>query len=241
MRNTLKIFILIIAFFLIIPEADAAACFPNYVCGDWSDCEDGLQSRTCTDTKCGRRDIVERGFCEKPGCRPKIECGDWGTCFYTEKSDDLIEGKVSFGGYRTRTCEDANGCVESFIQEGTCEESYNLKIDKIQECNEDFLAISDPTSQRQIAKINLQSWELNKLDIVFVQGKTEYCTDCYNAAQDNDELGIDCGGDCKPCKEERKLPLFAVTILLWFLSALFSFLTVIEIVSIKKNVQGGPE
>jgi hypothetical protein len=194
-----------------------------------------LQTRTCKDTACGRRDILERSFCEKPGCKPKIECDDWGQCIYTEKTDSLIEGKVSFGGYRNRLCRDANGCVDSFIQEGTCEESYNLELKEITECDTNFLAVVDPISQRKIAKINLDSWKLKKLDLSFTQGETAYCPTCYDTVKNQNEQGVDCGGDCRPCKKEQKFLFILGIIFLWSLSAVFSFLSVKEVVSLNKT------
>jgi len=82
-----KPLIFALAFFLILPAVNAQQdCFPEYECGEWEECESGLQSRVCEDVKCGRREIVERSFCEKLGCKPKIECDDWSQCFYTEKN-----------------------------------------------------------------------------------------------------------------------------------------------------------
>lgn len=219
---------------LLIIKVNAADCFPRYECGVWGECKDGLQSRVCEDKTCGNRDIVERSFCEKEGCQPKIECDDWGPCFYTEKTDNLLKGKVSFGGYRNRVCRDVSGCVDSFIQEGSCEESYTLQLEELQECGGKFLEIVDPSSGRRIAKINLNSWKANKLDIAFTQGETGYCPSCYNAVKDKDEEGIDCGGNCRPCKKENRLFMISV-VTLWALSALFSLLSVREIVLFRKK------
>ncbi|MFH1290873.1 MAG: hypothetical protein ABIH92_05725, partial [Nanoarchaeota archaeon] len=210
-------------------------CFPSYECSSWGECEDGLQSRTCVDKACGKRDIIERSFCENAGCRPKIECGEWGPCTYTEKTDDLIQGKVSFGGYRSRVCKDSNNCVDGFIQEGNCVESYNLEFSTVEECNEDFLAVIDPNSERRIAKINLNSWKFNKLDLAFVQGDLQYCPSCYNTIQDDNEEGLDCGNSCKPCKKEQRFLLTAGIILLWSLSVLFSFLSIREAILFKRG------
>jgi hypothetical protein len=210
-------------------------CFPNYVCQPWSECEDGLQTRICVDQKCGNRDIIERDFCDNPGCKPKLECGSWSGCLYTEKTDDLINGKVSFGGYRTRVCEDKNGCVESFIQEGTCTEDYTLELSPVVECGQDILAVRDPAANREIAKINLNSWEYNKLDLSFVQGSSKYCPSCFNAQQDENEDGIDCGGPCKACKKESRILINSVILILWLGSALFTLLFIREITILRSG------
>lgn len=229
----------ILSMFFYVSSVKAFECFPNYVCGSWGGCEDGIQTRVCEDNACGKREIVERSFCNKPDCTPRIECGPWGSCVYTEKTDSLIKGKISFGGYRSRTCEDANGCVKSFIQEGACEETYSLHLTPITRCNQNFLAVSDPASEREVAKINIDSWKSNRLDIAFVQGTAAFCPSCYNTVKDANEDGIDCGGECKPCKKEQKYILTISLILLWSVSALFSALSVREIVLLKKTGQNG--
>jgi len=210
-------------------------CFPNYVCDSWEECIDGLQSRYCEDVTCGRRDIVERRFCSKPGCQPKIECLGWSECIYTEKIDDFINGQVGFGGYHNRLCRDANDCVESFTEEKACEEYYSLEMERVEQCGKDFLVAVDPSSERQVAKIDLESWQEDKLDITLVQGDQVYCPSCYNGAQDADEEGLDCGGLCKPCTKNFVAPKTLISIAFWLISALFSLLFVREILYMKKT------
>lgn len=233
-KTIIKLFILAITL-TVLTSLSSAQCVPQYECGAWGACEDGIQSQTCVDKTCGKRDLINRGFCGKPGCSPEIECGAWGECTYTEKTDSLIQGKVSFGGYRSRVCYDASGCVEDFIQEGSCEEVYQLALTEVNECGTDFLTVLDPSSDRQIAKINLDSWKSNRLDLSFVQGTSEYCPSCYNAKQDSNEEAIDCGGDCKPCKIEQKSLLIFTIASLWFLSAVFIFFSVRELTIMKKE------
>ena len=73
-------------------------CTPNWSCGDWSQCVNGQQTRTCYDTNnCGTTT-------NKPGttqacsttCNPNWSCGDWSQCV---------------NGRQTRTCTDLNNCV----------------------------------------------------------------------------------------------------------------------------------
>jgi len=233
---TITLFLLLIPLSMSAEEVGEKTCFPEYKCSDWSDCDDrGFQTRNCEDKECGRRDIVERSFCDKPGCKPSIECGDWGQCFYTEKTDDLIEGKISFGGYMIRPCWDANGCVDGFTQERACSDVSELKLSPKMECGVEFLEVSDLASGKEIAKISIDSWKLDKLDISFVQGSPPYCPSCYNTIQDEDEEGVDCGGDCQTCRKDSKSLLTLGIILLWSLSALFSFFSVREAFLINKK------
>jgi hypothetical protein len=209
-------------------------CSPSYECAPWGECSDGLRSRTCIDVECNRRDIVERTFCQDLECTPQIACDSWGPCTYTEKTDSLIQGKVSFGGYRSRVCRDSNKCIPSFIQEGSCEDSYQLKLSPIEECSEHLLAVIDPTSDRKIAKINLDSWKQNRLEIAFVQGNKIYCPSCFNAVKDDNEDGVDCGGSCKPCKVEHRALSYLAVLMLWSGSIVFSFLSFREVRSIRR-------
>lgn len=214
--------------------AEDQKCFPNYICGDWTDCQDGFRTRTCTDTTCGERDLTERSFCTVEKCTPKVECAQWGPCIYTEKTDNLIKGKVGFGGYRTRVCDDVNDCIPRFIQEGPCEDSYKLQLSPISECGQNLLAVIDPSSDRKIAKINLDRWKQGKFDLSFVQGDKQYCPSCFNAVKDGNEEGVDCGGSCKSCGRDYPFLLPLAITLLWLGSAAFIFLSVRQYVQLRK-------
>jgi len=239
----MKIIITLILMMLLVPtisaqsiiSGSATKCFPDYTCETWGGCIEGLQSRICSDDRCGRRDIIERRFCDKPGCSPQIECLEWSECIYTEKIENLIQGKVGFGGYHNRICRDVKNCVDSFIEERPCEEFFPLELDTVVECNEEFLVALDPTSKRRLAKISLDSWSENKLDITFTQGEKQYCSECYNGFIDGNEINIDCGGSCQECKKNRTFPTNIAKYAFWIFSALFSLLFVREIIYLKHS------
>jgi hypothetical protein len=72
-------------------------CNPNWQCGDWSNCSNSQQKRSCTDkNNCG--DITNKPV-ELQGCTiacsPNWVCGSWSSC-----SNSL----------QTRTCADSNKC-----------------------------------------------------------------------------------------------------------------------------------
>ncbi|MBI5804282.1 hypothetical protein HY450_03495 [Candidatus Pacearchaeota archaeon] len=212
-------------------------CFPEYKCGSWSECSDGLRSRTCEDMKCNRRNIIERDFCswELNDCIPKLECGRWSECQYTEQINNVFQGEIKFGGYKTRACNDSNKCIkDTFIEEENCDESFELEINRRIECDEEFIVAIDKLSGREVAKISVDSWERKNLNVLFTQDKNPYCLSCYNGIKDEDEEGIDCGIDCKECKVEKKFPITALIISFWIVSALFSYLSIKEL-SNKKN------
>jgi len=133
-------------------------------------------------------------------CTPQIVCGEWSQCSYTGKTEDVINGRIDFTGIRERSCKDVNNCIEGFVEETTCKESFQLEFTKITECDEEYLLARNPITKSIIAKINLDSWDERNLDIIFTQSQTRYCSSCYNGLEDNNEEGLDCGGDCKPCQ-----------------------------------------
>jgi len=228
-------FVVFAVLFLLIKNADAQECFPDYKCGEWKACIEGLQSRTCTDIKCNGKDIIDRKFCEELNCKPRIQCSEWSGCFYTDKIEDIFGGKIKFGGYKSRTCVDSTGCVDSFSEEGLCEETFDLDIKKVSYCGLDYMVAIDPLSKKEIVRINLESWKKKRLDLSFSSGDLKYCPSCYNGAKDNNETDIDCGGDCRVCKGESKFSPFILIILFWGVSLIFSILLTRELILIKKN------
>lgn len=216
-----------------------SGCSPNYVCEEWGDCVDEFQQRTCVDENCGRRDIVERRICIDgvAGCKPKVVCDEWERCVYTDKTNDLFEGEISFGGYQTRNCRDENGCVDAFMEERYCEEHFELNLVEREECGRRYLFALDSSSGNSIAKISLDSWrEKDKFDIVFTNGENVYCPECFNGIKDNSEEGIDCGGDCKACLTENGFSFSTLgKIFSWGAFFLFAILTIREILGTREE------
>ncbi len=212
-------------------------CFPNYLCDDWSECIGGVEARICKDSACNRKNIIERRFCDQSGgkCSPEINCDDWSECIYTEKTEDIIQGKVTFGGYQTRNCVDYNECTDTFTEERICGDSYDLELRVVQVCGVNYLIASDFGSNRQVAKVDLDSWKEKKLNIIFTEGESRYCPSCFNGLRDGNEAEIDCGGSCKSCKEEKKYPIGPVRMFLWIFSVIFIVLSGIDIYKMQKE------
>ncbi len=221
---------LIFVAIVFISFVSASDCTPSYACSDWGKCTEGFQSRTCSDSKCRMKDITERQLCDKnKGCSPQIKCAPWSECIYTDKTDNVLKGEIKFGGYKTRTCSDATGCLESFIEENSCADSHTFETEKINECGSNFLLIKEDASGKTIGKINIDSWKEKKLDISFADN-SEYCSACFNAVKDNGEENIDCGGKCKKCREEKEDSSTTILLSSWVLFGVFSFLAFIGVV-----------
>lgn len=225
------IFLLLIAT-LTSQIVSAQSCSPNYNCGEWGPCEDGLQSRVCQDQTCGKRDITERSLCGEPTeCIPDVTCFPWSECIYTEKATDLIGGEIGFGGYKTRICSDNNNCVADYSEEEFCSETSKIELKKITQCDQEFIVAIDPLSQREIIKINLDSWRSKRLDIVFSITKDIYCPSCYDGIKNNDEESVDCGPSCKACKPKARFNILTLFVLsLWFFFAIFTVLSGMEFI-----------
>jgi len=222
--------IIFLSLLLLLPLV-SAKCFPDYICNDWTNCSEGFQTRTCEDIKCNQRDITERKLCVDVNiCTPDIFCNDWTECIYTEKSEDILQGRIKFGGFRERLCEDLNKCVKPFVELSNCESELKPTIKKIKEFGIDFLATLDARTKKPTTKINLDSWKTNRLDISLTQSTRKFPPSCYNLIKDNDEERIDCGGLCKLCRPIKvsKLPQ-TFSYIFWIISAIFGFLIVKEI------------
>jgi hypothetical protein len=234
MKSELIVFLGLILLSSLVGAAD---CSSNYVCKEWGKCLGGYQERICEDSACGMKDITERQFCgENEGCAPKIECLPWNECVYTEKINNFLQGEIKFGGYKTRTCSDASGCIETFVEESSCEEKYDLTVEKMQECGTNYLVVSDPSSKKVLAKIDLDSWKSKRLDILFSDRRSS-CGGCFNAVKDGDEEGVDCGGSCaKECKTQTEFPVEIVSFSSWILFFVFGTLITREVVKNAKKI-----
>ena len=180
----------------------SSACFPNYKCGEWGVCEEDLSSRTCVDTSCGAKDIIERQFCGDAACDSKIECGDWSSCNYFDKTNDIIEEKLIFEGSKERICYDKENCVSSFVEVESCSASTPVKVKKTTWCGKELVEIFDNegntvgrVQETQVTK------KVSRVDISFLrENSPDYCGYCFDKEQNFDETGLDCGGPyCPEC------------------------------------------
>ncbi len=218
----------------IIITGRATQCYPEYKCENWGPCIEGLESRVCIDLKCDKKEIIERKFCEELSCKPLIKCSEWSECTYTDKTENILEGNIKFGGYKNRDCKDITKCIDPYSEERSCEDIYTIELEKITQCNENYMVATDPLSGKEIARINLDSWKNKKLDLIFLEGKSVYCSSCYNGIKDINEEDIDCGGDCKECVVERNFPVNGIIYLFIILSIISTILLINEIALQKK-------
>lgn len=222
-----------ISFIFMINLVSSAACFPDYECGEWSNCFEDLKSRTCVDKKCGMQNITEREFCFEKGCKPNIQCTEWTNCFFTEKINDILKGESRFIGYKERTCSDLSGCISPSFESTSCVLSAPIKIKKTIWCNEEYVEIFDDETQAFVGRIKKAEIKdnprKNRVDISFATtGNSSYCDYCFDDVKNNDEVNVDCGGACPSCIESVVYFdwLFWVIISSWFLFGILLFFSV---------------
>jgi hypothetical protein len=156
----------------------------------------------------GRPEEVKECGAEKgkEGCSANYSCGEWSECVYDTDASKIIQGVIVEKGFKESVCSDANDCAGDYTDRSSCTSEVQIETEKEDVCNTNTLTLFEKTSKTPITSIDLKSWNANKLDIAFTQQKVEYCPDCYNGIKDGDEKGVDCGGSCRPCKSESKLP-----------------------------------
>lgn len=222
----------------VISSSSVLACTPEYRCQDWSSCNNGIESRTCSDISCGTGDIVERRLCtgDNQLCNTNYQCSDWSQCTYLSKTEDVLTGNLQFSGYQERACADLNSCVDDFVEERKCADSFAVRFVTVERCGEPFVVALDTRSDREVSKIAVDAWRQQKLDITFVQSNFSYCASCYNGIQDSDETDIDCGGSCKECVEESGISEQVLIVSSsWAVSGVFFILLVFFCVFDKKS------
>jgi len=112
------------------------------VCGEWRECLNDKQTRTCKqvhelcpqpvlEKNCGE-DIVEDGDdIDTPPCTESWSCGNWGEWVWGACVDSLQDGS------RTRTCTDANDCGTTGIKPAESETTTRSCGDPV-DCIEDW-------------------------------------------------------------------------------------------------------
>ncbi|MDP1695713.1 MAG: PQQ-binding-like beta-propeller repeat protein, partial [archaeon] len=226
-------------------------CTPNWQCSSWGACSGGSSSRSCSDANscgddsgkpvgsldCTKKEIPKEGETgekggeggtSKEGCAPNAVCGEWGECDYVDTIEDIIKGEIRKTGMKKRTCEDTTGCLGNYEDSEICRTIIEVEVIVLENtCGEETernIVLRDAKTKAPLTNIDLNLWRsVGRLDLRFLQKESVQCNTCYNGIQDKDEIGIDCGGSCKVCRELKtnifgeSFWIFAVTLLSTFL------------------------
>ena len=131
----------------------------------------------------------------KIDCVINWQCEEWSECQAVYDLNNILGEEVILNGEQTRNCEDINNCLEKAIEIKECNPKVSVNIKKVEKCDKEYLEIYD-LQEVLISRLELIEGRLN---IQFPLDKYEYFPYCYNAMQDCDETGVDCGGSCSSC------------------------------------------
>jgi hypothetical protein len=197
-----KFFYVFLFWIFLLGFVSSADCFPNYVCGEWSACENGLTTRTCIDSKCGAENIIERELCGEEKCEPDISCGEWSSCNYFDKTSDIINEEIIFEGIKERICSDKANCIDSFVEKEGCSLAIPVKVRRAEWCGEQLVEIlnEDGNVVGRIKQTEVTK-KFRRVDISLVEESLPtYCSYCYDGVKNYDEEDVDCGGlSCPAC------------------------------------------
>tara|TARA_Y100000034_G_scaffold122658_1_gene168408 strand:- start:2640 stop:7142 length:4503 start_codon:yes stop_codon:yes gene_type:complete len=149
----------------------------------------------------GVRELVETGA---GTCEPEVVCGEFGGCEYVGNVVNILKGELTQTGFQRRECKDTSDCIPSYVDERACVSDEEILLSPKEVCEVANLVALKGDGKSEVVHINLEQWKsIGKLDVLFLQNEIAYCDWCYNAVQDRDETGVDCGGEfCKPCQIE---------------------------------------
>jgi len=121
-------------------------CYENWSCTDWTECSNGLQTRTCTDlagcgTTSNRPALVQS--CTRT-CTPSWSCGEWSACAEGSQTQDCTDSNRCFANYSYTSSREC--CTENwqFVNWSECLEGQRFKI------YEDFNTCGTVYSQPQL-------------------------------------------------------------------------------------------
>lgn len=155
-------------------------------------------------------------------CEEEWVCQEWSDCY--PPSEDLPDYPT---GYQKRYCYDKNGCDANnyqFYRYRECDYQTEPGCYPEWECTDWTPCRSDGTRERTcIDSNNCPEYDQIRFGIPETEELCVYLETCKDGVKNGDELGIDCGGSCEPCKtvevastiqDSNKVLTWAISILL---------------------------
>jgi len=185
---------------------------------------------------CAAGEICSGGYCgvgekgalgsiaTKYSCLPEWNCTEWSECAITYD----IEGNVK--GTQTRECNDLTGCMPSTIETQACIIEEPIDVSATSYDTSDVYDIYKENTTALVARLTR---ELAGLDIYLTSAQLGGKPHCFNKVQDEDEEGIDCGGEyCASCIEiiEFREGIEIEKIALWAMFIASSIILIIYLV-----------
>jgi hypothetical protein len=95
-----------------------------------------------------------------------------------------------------------------------------LELDRGRVCDDDKLIAVEKETRTPVTTISLGQFKAKVLDVSFIQSYAVFCPQCYNGIKDAGEEATDCGGQCRACKPESRIPWQLIAWAMWIMAAL---------------------
>jgi len=179
-------------------------CIEDWKC-EWSGCEGGFSTPYCID----RNDcettysLPKKIACSFEGdCSPDVQCADWSKCEVDYNFVGLTNGRAGeFDGVKHRICRDVNSCLLPVEEVEKCAVGVDIYTQKVEKCGKKFVVVYNTLDDELVARMEEGGEDAPHLNIYFDEGDTFECDYCSNGVMDEDETGVDCGGDCGVCED----------------------------------------
>ncbi len=193
-------------------ECDEENMTYAYNCVDLNDCETNL-----------KKPVKERCFCVT-----KWSCEDWGECETFYSADYIFDtGKVTgeYAKKKERNCVDLNNCEDKRNEYMTCGEKKSIVLKEAEWCGDSYTRIVDSDTNSLIGRMKTtMKNDVTRVDIgILFDGEEGYCSNCFNNFRDANEEDIDCGGECRPCKETSNY-VVDISQITWIILFVITFL-----------------
>jgi hypothetical protein len=172
---------------------------------------------------------------EQEGCLAVWKCADWGECRATSyDASEILKGRIELRGERARVCYDALKCKDAKVEREECDLTLPIEARVAEWCGKSYIEVYDTNNDKLVSRIKKEDvGQRKRVDVGFVLEEFgDYCDYCYNEIKDQDEAGIDCGGNnCQECtKPEEKtisgnlLRIMLITIEIIVIGGILSYL-----------------
>ncbi len=172
-------------------ETQSCECVENWTCDSWSSCLDGQQNRTCTDlNSCGTTN-------NKPN---EIQ-----SCETEETSSDNLSNEQSSTVNTNSLQENSSDILpteEITNQDNSLSsDNQNNQRERTSSCTPDWKCgdWQDCINNSQIRVCINKNKCNNNENKPETKQECHINGTCYDRIKNQNEIGIDCGGECKPC------------------------------------------
>ncbi len=163
-------------------------------------------------------------------CVEDWTCLEWSDCY-----PPSLDKQEFITGYQKMSCYDRNSCEEDNYKQTRyreCEYTIPAGCYPEWECTDWTICRKDGTKER--ACFDLNECPTNDQIRFGIPEITQFCVyseSCSDGIKNNNEMGVDCGGPCEPCKtiESPSIIFDSNKILSWFIGIIVAMIATILI------------